>query len=46
VPRTAATSVALVAWATSFVLVTILGLGFLLLPGGRPAAPEAADGKR
>ena len=30
VTRTAATSVALVAWATSFVFVTVIGLGFLL----------------
>ena len=30
VTRTAATSVALVAWATSFVFITLIGLGFLL----------------
>ena len=30
VSRTAATSVALVAWATSFVFVTVVGVGFLL----------------
>jgi uncharacterized membrane protein YbhN (UPF0104 family) len=45
VPRTAATSVALVAWATSFVLVTLLGLAFLALPVGRPVAREPGDGR-
>jgi uncharacterized protein (TIRG00374 family) len=49
VPRTAATSVALVAWATSFVLVTILGLGFLLLPSGKVRlrnAPQGGEGRK
>jgi len=46
VPRTAATSVALVAWATSFVLVTLLGLAFLALPGGRVAVNGPGNGKR
>jgi uncharacterized protein (TIRG00374 family) len=46
VARTAATSVALVAWATSFVLVTVLGLAFLALPGGRGGVKETADGRR
>ena len=46
VARETATSVALVAWATSFVLVTILGLGFLLLPVSRPAVEKTGDARR
>ncbi len=46
VPRTAATSVALVAWATSFVLITLIGLAFLALPVSRAAVKAVPDGGR
>jgi glycosyltransferase 2 family protein len=46
VERATATSVALVAWATSFVFITLIGLGLLLLPSGRGAIRESVDGRR
>jgi uncharacterized protein (TIRG00374 family) len=56
VARTTATSVALVAWATSFVLITLIGLALLAVSGGRGALAraqgkagggrETADGRR
>jgi glycosyltransferase 2 family protein len=48
VPRAAATSVALVAWATSFVLVTALGLVLLLVTSRKVSlrdVPEAGGSK-
>jgi uncharacterized protein (TIRG00374 family) len=46
VARATATSVAIVAWVTSFVPITLIGLGLLLLPGGRGAVKETVDGGR
>lgn len=43
VSRTTATSVALVAWATSFVLITLIGLAILAASGGRGAVAKARD---
>jgi uncharacterized protein (TIRG00374 family) len=46
VDRATATSVALVAWVTSFVPITLIGLALLALPGGRGTARKPKDGKR
>src|SRR5204863_135731 len=46
VDRATATSVAVVAWVTSFVPITLIGLALLLLPSGRGAARETENGKR
>ena len=51
VSRDAAAGVAILAWATSFVLITILGLLFLALAGGKEAEgplpePAAVDGRQ
>jgi uncharacterized protein (TIRG00374 family) len=46
VDRATATSVAVVAWVTSFVPITLIGLALLLLPGGRGAVKKAEEVKR
>ena len=46
VDRATATSVAVVAWVTSFVPITLIGLALLLLPSGRGAARDPENGKR
>jgi uncharacterized protein (TIRG00374 family) len=46
VDRATATSVAVVAWVTSFVPITLIGLALLLLPGGRGAVEKAEEVKR
>jgi glycosyltransferase 2 family protein len=44
VSREAAAGVAILAWATSFVLITLIGLAFLLWAGGQKAAETGKGG--